>query len=137
VTLTHVVFFQVQSGQQKVQRIVEVAKQSFRNRERLLFFVDDEKAFMFLDDALWKHPQASFLPHGTDPKDLIAITTEKRNINNARIAFNLSSTPLLVEGPFKTIYDFEDVSSKAKEGLAAARYDAYKRLGLSIEAVRS
>ena len=91
----------------------------------------------FVDELLWKSPQVSFLPHiATDEptSELIAITRSKQNVNGAKIAFNLCSTPLLIEGPFRIIYDFEDLTSPSKQQLSALRFDAYKKAGFLIEA---
>jgi DNA polymerase IIIc chi subunit len=135
--MTRVIFFQVKDNQSKLQRIEEAARTHFEKKEPFLIFVEDAKAQSFVDELLWKFPETSFLPHiATDDltSDRIAITKTKNNLNEAKIAFNLCSTPLLVEGPFKIIYEFEDMTALVKKNLSSLRFDAYKQAGYSLEA---
>ncbi len=135
--LTRVVFFQVKDVPTKFHRLCETAKSHFEKKEPLLILVEDEKAQKFVDELLWKWPQTSFLPHlATDEetKDWIGIAKVKKNINNARIAFNLCSTPLLLEGPFRIIYEFEDLTEPNKTKLSNLRFDRYKEARFLIEA---
>src|SRR5690349_21499374 len=101
---TRVVFFQVRDNGAKIKKIVETAHTHFERKEPLLVLVEDPKAKEFVDTLLWKTPDTSFLPHlATDEPttELIAIALAKKNVNQAKIAFNLCPTPLLIEGPFK------------------------------------
>lgn len=135
---TRVIFFQVRDSQRKLQRIAEMADLHFHRKDPFLVFVEDEKAQSFVDDLLWKWPETSFLPHiaaDDTTKELIAITKSKRNINEAKVAFNLCSTPLLIEGSFRIIYEFEDLTSPTKKELATLRFDAYKKAHYLIEAL--
>lgn len=134
---TRIVFFQVQDNASKLRRIVETAQNHFEKKESIIFIVEDPRSQSFLDELLWKMPAPSFLPHlATDEAstDLIAITKSKNNVNQAKIAFNLCSTPLLIEGPFKIIYEFEDLTAPPKKNLSSLRFDAYKQAGHLIEA---
>src|SRR3990167_9184306 len=135
--LTRAVFFQVREPKAKLACLAETAAAKFERKEHLLILVEDEKAMQYVDELLWKSPETSFLPHiATDEltTELIAITRSKKNVNLSRIAFNLCSTPLLIEGPFRIIYDFEDLTSPSKQQLSAVRFDAYKKAGFLIEA---
>jgi len=137
VPLTRVIFFQVRDVASKLKRILETAQFHFERKECLLILVEDAKAQTFVDEFLWKQPETSFLPHvATDifSQDRIAITKIKSNINQASIVFNLCPTPLFIEGPFKIIYEFEDLTAPSKKNLSTLRFDAYKQAGLSIEA---
>jgi DNA polymerase-3 subunit chi len=128
-----VIFFQVRDNGTKLKRIVETAQTHFELKEHLLFFTEDEKSQTFVDELLWK---SHFLPHlATDlpTSDYIAITKVKKNLNTARIAFNLCSTPLLLNN-FRMIYDFEDLTAPNKQQLSTLKFDAYKREGWLIEA---
>ena len=40
----------------------------------------------------------------------------------------------MIEGPFRIIYDFEDLTSPNKQHLSALRFEAYKQAGYTIEA---
>lgn len=134
---TRVVFFQVRDSNLKLQRIAETAQTHFEKKEPFLIFVEDIKAQQFVDDLLWKFPDVSFLPHlATDDttKEWVVVTKSKKNINGAKYAFNLCSTPLLIEGPFRIIYEFEDLTSTSKRQLSSLRFDAYKEARHLIEA---
>lgn len=134
---SRVVFFQVRDNGAKLKYIVDAAMAHFDKKEAILILVEDDRAQQFVDDLLWKFPETSFLPHiltDEPTTDLIAITKVKNNCNNAKIAFNLCPTPLLIEGPFRIIYDFEDTTSIAKKNLSSLRFDAYKQAGFLIEA---
>lgn len=132
---TRVVFFQVADPSSKRQRIAETARAHFGKKESLLFFVEDEKAQVFVDELLWKLPEFSFLPHSSSDlptTERIAITKTKTNVNGAVLAFNLCPTPLLLPG-FKLIYDFEDLSAPNKQRLAQIRFNAYKDAHMPLE----
>ena len=132
-----VVLFQIRENKDKLHRLLEQAKFHFERKEHLILLAEDEKAAQYVDELLWKFPPTSFLPHTLSEEattDYIAISRTKKNLNQARYAFNLCPTPLLIEGPFKMIYDFEDLSSPSRQQFSALRFDAYKRAGYLIEA---
>ncbi len=132
---TRAIFFQVSDASSKKGRIVETARAHFSKKESLLFFVEDEKAQIFMDELLWKLPDFSFLPHVACDKpttDYIVITKGKSNVNLAKFAFNLCPTPLLLPG-FKLIYDFEDLSAPNKQSFSALRFNAYKEAEMPLE----
>ncbi len=133
---TRVVFFQVQKNSQKIARLTTAAYSHFEKKEHLLILTEDLKSASFVDELLWKSPPSSFLPHvlsDSDTSEWIAISCVKKNINQAKIAFNLCPTPLLIEGPFRTIYEFEDLTTPSKKNFSALRFDAYKSAGYLIE----
>jgi DNA polymerase IIIc chi subunit len=134
---TRVVFFQVRDNGAKLQRIIETAHSHFEKKEPFLILVEDARSQQFVDELLWKSPKTSFLPHlatETATTDWIAIAKTKQNVNGARVAFNLCPTPLLIEGPFRIIYEFEDLTALTKKNLSSLRFDAYKQAGYLIEA---
>ena len=134
---SRVIFFQVNDNSSKLKRIIEMAHFHFEKKEPFLIMVEDEKSQNFVDELLWKKPSTSFLPHlasDIQTTELVAITKVKNNVNSARAAFNLCPTSLLIEGPFRIIYEFEDLSAPSKKNLSSQRYDAYKQAGFFIEA---
>ena len=134
---TRVIFFQVRDPMAKLKKICETAQSHFEKRDSLLILVEDERAEKFVDELLWKLPETSFLPHAiaTLPtSEKIAITRVKKNLNEARIAFNLCPTPLSIDGPFKIIYELEDLTAPSKQKFSVLRFDAYKKMGFPIEA---
>ena len=133
---TRVVFFQVSDATGKLNWIVKMAQFHFTKKEHLLIVAEEDRALTFTDELLWKHLPESFLPHAIVDQpcfEWIALTKEKKNLNQARYAFNLCPTPLLIEGPFRIIYDFEDTSSQNKKNLSQVRFDAYKQASYLIE----
>ena len=133
---TRVVFFQVQNALAKLKIICEIAETHFKAKEHFLILVEDQASLDFVDDLLWKSPDTSFLPHvaSDEPtKDLIAITKTKNNVNQGRVAFNLCSTPLMIDSPFRIIYEFEDLTNPNKNRLSSLRFDAYKAAHFLIE----
>ncbi len=134
---TRVIFFQVRDNGTKLKRIRETAHTHFEKKEHFLILVEEARAQQFVDELLWKLLPTSFLPHAAvdEPTaDWIAICKVKKNVNNAQIAFNLCSTPLLTEGPFRLIYEFEDLTTPTKKKFSSLRFDAYKQAGYLIEA---
>ena len=134
---TRVIFFQVNDNATKLKKIVEMAHHHFGKKEPFLIFVEEEKSEKFVDELLWKHPPTSFLPHvasDNNTNDFIAITKSKNNVNSAGVAFNLCSTSLFLNHPFKIIYEFEDLTSPVKKNLSSQRFDSYKKAGFFIEA---
>jgi len=132
-----VILFQIHQAKEKISRVIEIANLHFEKKDSLIFFVEDEKAVHFVDELLWKMPATSFLPHTISEEanhEFIAISRLKKNTNQARYAFNLCPTPLLIEGPFKIIYDFEDLTTPNKQQFSALRFDAYKKASYLIEA---
>ena len=133
---TRVIFFQVQSPSAKLKFLCESAQSHFEKKEPFLILTEDLKAQGFVDELLWKSPSSSFLPHvATDEKteEFIAITKTKNNVNQAKVAFNLCTTPLLIQTPFRIIYEFEDLTSPSKNRLSSLRFNAYKKEGFLIE----
>lgn len=132
-----VVFFQVKDPKAKVEKLATTAAFHFERKERFLILADTADAVQYIDELLWKTPKTSFLPHLAGEgavESLVAITSDKKNVNQARFVFNLCSTPLFIEGPFRIIYEFEDLSSPAKQQLSQIRFDAYKKADYLIEA---
>jgi DNA polymerase IIIc chi subunit len=131
-----VVLFQVRQPNLKVMKLVQTANAHFEKKEPLLIVVEDEKTMLYVDELLWKEPPTSFLPHvvaDNDTPAFVAITKSRANVNQAKFAFNLCPTPLLIEG-IRLIYDFEDLTSPLKQQLSSVRFDAYKKAGCLIEA---
>ena len=133
---TRVVFFQIQSPRDKPACLVRIVRRHFLHKEPILVVAEEDKALEFADQLLWKEPPESFLPHAIleqPAEEWIGLTKVKKNLNGARYAFNLCPTPLLIEGPFRTIYEFEDLTSPNKKMMSQMRYDAYKQAKYLIE----
>ena len=129
-------FIQVKTDEMKRKKITELSMEYFEKKSPLLFKVPHQKAVDYLDLLLWRYPQDSFLPHSvenTHLKELITITTSKENPNEAKSLFNLTAKPIDNTNLFFThIYEFEDLSSTARNKNAQDRYKIYKEQGFSI-----
>jgi DNA polymerase IIIc chi subunit len=126
---TRVVFFQVKDISTKLNRIVETAQLHFERKENFLIIVEDEKVASYVDDLLWK---IGFLPHimlDTPSSEKVVITKIKQNLNNSKYVFNLCPAPLFIEGPFKVIYELEDLTAPSKKNLSQVRFEGYKNQG--------
>lgn len=133
---SHVIFFSVTSNAQKISRLIDICSSCFAAKESLMIFVEDVTAESFVDQLLWDHPCTSFLPHvvSTTPVQAhLVIAREKKNLNHAKQAFNLCSTPLLLPEQFRTIYDFEDATHPLKTRLFQLRFEEYKKNHFTIE----
>ncbi len=131
-----VIFFQTSKPQDKPSCLIKIVQRHFSHNEPILIVAEEDAALTYVDELLWKHPPESFLPHAIlehPSEERIALTKVKKNLNQARYAFNLCPTPLLIEGPFRTIYEFEDLTSPNKKILSQMRYDAYKQAKYLIE----
>lgn len=133
---SRVVLFQVRQANLKVAKLIQTIGAHFEKKEHILIVVEDEKTMLYVDELLWKMPPTSFLPHAVAENNtsaFVAITKSRVNVNQAKFAFNLCPTPLLIEG-IRLIYDFEDLTSPLKQQLSTVRFDAYKKAGCLIEA---
>lgn len=125
-----VVFFPVKDTSTKLSKICQTALSHFEKKEHFLIIAANHTALDFIDHLLWRLPEESFLPHTmTDmpSKDLICLSLEKTNINQASYVFNLLSEPLFMQDDYvKTIYEFEDMTSPDKQKSSKERYMAYR-----------
>ena len=134
---TKVILFQVRKSSEKLKKIFETSQSHFQKKESLLILTENEAASEYVDHLLWNYRPTSFLPHiisHTPTSEKIVISHAKINLNSTQYVFNLNPTPLLIESPFKIIYDFEDMTSSSKNRLSSLRFDAYKKAGFIIEA---
>ncbi len=128
-----IVFITIQSPQEKLKNILKVSYRHFEKKEPLLFFAPNDKAKEYIDNLLWKEPQSSFLPHvATDrpTKELIAITCQECNPNEAYALFNLTGNAIDNDKfSFTTIYEFDD---RTQPEVSKTRYKAYREKGFQI-----
>ncbi len=117
----------VKTPQEKVVKICELAADHLSQKTPLYILVADQKSFDFVDKILWEKPPSSFLPH---PSSLLQIVFQAEALDACYI--NLKPEPLLLNNFFKTIYEFEDLSSAEKKERFKSHYSAYKESGFSI-----
>jgi DNA polymerase IIIc chi subunit len=137
---TRVIFFQVSDATSKVARLAQTAHEHFSLKEHFLIIAEDDRALAYADELLWNHTPEFFLPHSivdSETEEWVALTKIKKNLNHARFVFNLCSTPLILEGSFRIIYDYDDGTSPSRKNLCASRFDAYKQAQYAIESRNS
>ena len=115
-----VVFFPVKTTHVKLAKLTDIAASHFKKNQPILFFVQDDASWNFLDKLFWQSPLESFLPH---PSKLIQI---KHTFDpTCATIFNLTSTPL-VQDTIKTLYELEDHTSLEKLKASEERYNTYR-----------
>ncbi|PCI93352.1 hypothetical protein COB11_05455 [Candidatus Aerophobetes bacterium] len=128
---TKVILFQVNSPQEKIKKIVEVASKHASEKHPLVIMTPSKKAADYIDNLLWSAPKMSFLPHKIVKENLVKhieyvyISYEEDTICGSRAIFNLRDTPPSSMDSFTTIYDFEDYTSEDKKKLFEKRYKNY------------
>ena len=128
------ILFQVTNSKEKIKHLCHIAKNQFEEFKPFLIRTEDEKTSEYLDKLLWAHPVQSFMPHlvSTTPcKEIICITHEDLNPNDAATCFNLTTKPIL-NNCFSTIYDFEDLSNDEKKARSNEKIQSYKDSSFSI-----
>ena len=121
-----VTFFPVKTTSAKLTKITNLAVDYFQRSEPILFFVQDEAAWDFLDNLFWSTPAESFLPH---PTKLIQIRTTFDM--TCPTIFNLSSAPLVHES-IKTLYELEDHTTPDRLKASQNRYHTYRSQDVQI-----
>lgn len=117
-------FLIVKENSAKWQGIVQIANHCFHHRIKLLFSVASEEVGRYVDELLWKFPVESFLPHAVVNRpstELIVISADLKNYNQAEILFNLRPEPNLLAAQFPLIYDFFDETVPSKKELSEKR----------------
>ncbi|OGN59204.1 MAG: hypothetical protein A3F40_03115 [Chlamydiae bacterium RIFCSPHIGHO2_12_FULL_27_8] len=131
-----VIFFKINDAKTKLIKIIQTAMMHFEKKENLLIKTFDSTSLNFVDELLWKLPKESFLPHvksNSFIEEFIVITTENKNLNNAKYLFNLCPEIVDINLNFKTIYDLEDNTSQIKQANSKKRYLIYKQNKFLIE----
>lgn len=133
--MTSVTLLKVSDNQAKLQRICETIRQHFESGNAVIVFVPNQDAAKYVDELLWRMPEESFIPHAisnTSSKDPIVITTEPKNLNQAKIMLNLCPGISPLSGDFQSVYDLIDETHPSKVELSAQRLAAYKSNGFSV-----
>lgn len=135
ITKPKILFLSVKSLPIKLQTLANVTNHCFVSKVRLLISVSTDEAATYLDELLWKLPPESFIPHAilTKPStELIAITTELHNFNQASILFNLRPEPHPLANTFPFIYELYDETHPNKLSQSESRKAAYLQQGFQV-----
>ena len=131
-----VIYFQIRDASSKLKRIVSTATKCFKKKEPFLILAPNRAALEYLDLLLWRLPDESFLPHhaGTETTgELIAITDEPFNPNQATTVFNLRPEPVDSSLGPQLIYELEDLSSPEAQSTFKMKFTTYRANNFSIQ----
>lgn len=130
-----VIYFQIKDAQAKLRRIVWAATEHFKKKEPFLILAPNRAAVEFLDLLLWRHPEESFLPHHAGSEttvELITITDEPFNSNQAMAIFNLRAEPVDPALSCQLIYELEDLTSPEAQKAFKMKFTNYQAQSFSI-----
>jgi len=130
-----IIFLSVTTNQQKIASICLHIQQHFIKNEAVMIWVSNDLAMQYLDDLLWKFPSDSFLPHvvsNIESREKIIISSVQKNLNQAKVLVNLSSTPCLNVEQFEYIYELYDETHPDKLHQSKQRHQAYLERNFSL-----
>jgi len=131
-----VIFLQINKPAQKILKISQAALYHFQKKMPLCFLAPNDIAQKYVDELLWKEPLLSFVPHvsAKDPTtELIVISTEMKNQNQASHIFNLTTIALEWQDNMHIIYEFDDQTTPEKKALSQIKYKQYRHKNCIIE----
>lgn len=121
-----VIFCPVKTTAAKLNKLTGLAHLHFQKGEPILFLVQDDASWEFLDKLFWQSPAESFLPH---PCKLIQI---RQTLDPSySTIFNLTTAPISFDS-IKTLYELEDHTSPDKLKASQDRYHTYRAQQLQI-----
>ena len=129
-------FLRVTDGETKVSRLVQTIARHVQNGQRVLISVQDEQAKLYLDNLLWQQPAEGFLPHICSDEasnEPVVITSMQRNLNQADILFNLSSSVSPMIDQFSIVYELQDMTTPERHELSKEKLESYKKSGVEVQ----
>ncbi len=124
---------------EKIKFLLKVAQDHFNRYQKIIIFTSDMKTAEFVDHLLWSEPKDGFTPHfisHTLIDECIVITTEKNNLNQSKVALNLTQDPLdLIELKLSTVLEIEDRSTQDKIAVFKKKLTAYQKANIPIIAI--
>jgi len=130
-----IIFLRVTDSNTKIRRIVSTIQQHFLSGDSLIIFVPNKQAAEYIDKLLWRSPDDSFLPHIITEEsctDRVVITQATTNINNAKVAINLTPRTCAGNGSFEKIYELWDQTDGMKAQQSKVKMQQYKDQGLCV-----
>lgn len=129
-------FTSLKTPAEKVRFLIKVVSDHYLKNHKMIIFTQDLKTAQFVDNLLWSEPKESFLPHFMSQSlidEKIVITCEKSNLNEAKIALNLTGQPLNpIDLKLHTIFEIEDLSALEKAALFKKKLLVYQKSKLTI-----
>jgi len=134
-SLPEVHFFTVRSKEQKLEKFIEKVTFHFQKKIPLLIKSPDQVSLEFLNRLLWSTPFEGFLPHSIDQDDLITLTFGSFQQKEVNSLFNLAISPEQLPTRYKTIYEFEDLTSPKKGEIFKQHFQFYRQAGCHLISV--
>src|ERR1700738_1610370 len=106
-----VTFLKVSNSQEKIKAICSTVEQHFLKGETILLLAPTEEAANYLDQLLWRIPEAGFLPHAVvreKSQERIAIVTVEENFNQATVLISLLPQVSFLWQQFTDVYELLD-----------------------------
>jgi DNA polymerase IIIc chi subunit len=132
------IFHDIGPGRQD-RRIFEIVEQAYKEREKVLIFVQNEERAASMDRTLWIIKQEAFIPHkilrsnDSDPNIPIGIVTDEINPMEARILIADGHCSLDFACSFDRVHEFVDRTSSQTQEACRDRYRAYRNRNAPVE----
>lgn len=134
----YIIFLRVLDNQSKLQRIYETVEHHFLSKEKVLITTPSDEIARYIDQLLWRLPPESFLPHLVSNDisvEHVVITTQQKNLNGAKILFNLCPDVSSLVCEFQKTYELFDETESSKRELSERKQTEYKKMGFEISVI--
>ena len=132
-------FTSLSTPAEKVRFLLKIAGDHFNRYQKIIIFTSDTKTAEFVDNLLWSEPKDGFIPHfisHTLIDECIVITNERNNLNQAKVALNLTSEPLdLINLKLSTVLEIEDRATPEKTAIFKKKLNTYQKANIPIIAI--
>lgn len=119
------------------QQVCELAAEHFRRGKRVLIACEEQQQALRLDEALWRRPVDSFVPHnlaGEGPRGGAPVEIawpEKRSFSPRDVLITLRQNFADFATAFPEVIDFVPYENSLKQR-ARERYKAYRLAGFTL-----
>lgn len=133
-----IIFLEVKSGKEKMELLLQKAKEHFEKRQKLFFLAENENVKKYVDELLWKEPKSSFLPHACDDLSSPLVIVDSLILPSmSRYIFNLTKSALSLEEPFRLVYELDDSSSEEKKNIVKEKFHYYSSKKYEIQSLKT
>ena len=133
-----IIFLEVKSGKEKMELVLQKAKEHFEKRQKLFFLTENDKVKKYIDELLWLEPKSGFLPHACDDLSAPLVIVDTMILPSmSRYIFNLTRSALSLEEPFRQVYEFDDSSSEEKKNIVKEKFHYYSSKKYEIQSFKT
>ncbi|MEO8417782.1 MAG: DNA polymerase III subunit chi [Methylophilaceae bacterium] len=121
----------------KLQKVADLSESAINKGRRLMVFTPDTEATLKLENELWAHPPASFLPHCRADSPLVSVTPividwQGEQLPHDDVLINLQSQHPHFFSRFRRLIEIVGVD-EADKTEARVRYRFYRDRGYEIK----